>query len=54
MPIVSAGDDGYGVEFSSHRFNHTVVEFLARPIDGIASGLPCTLHLERFTGYIVV
>jgi hypothetical protein len=44
----------YGAEFSSHRFNYTVVELLARPIDGIAAGLPCTLHLERFTGYIVV
>jgi hypothetical protein len=44
----------YGAEFSSHRFNYTVVELLARPIDSIAVGLPCTLHLERFTGYIVV
>jgi len=44
----------YGAEFSSHRFNYMVVELLARPITGIASGLPCTLHLERFTGYIVV
>jgi hypothetical protein len=44
----------YGAEFSSHRFNYTVVELLARPITGIATGLPCTLHLERFTGYIVV
>jgi hypothetical protein len=44
----------YGAEFSSHRFNYTVVELLARPINGIAAGLPCTLHLERFTGYIVV
>jgi hypothetical protein len=44
----------YGAEFSSHRFNYTVVELLARPIDGVAVGQPCTLHLERFTGYIVV
>jgi hypothetical protein len=44
----------YGAEFSSHRFNYTIVELLARPITGIASGLPCILHLERFTGYIVV
>ena len=44
----------YGAEFSSHRFNYTVVELLARPIDGVAAGLPCTVHLERFTGYIVV
>ena len=44
----------YGAEFSSHRFNYTIVELLARPISGIANGLPCTLHLERFTGYIVV
>lgn len=44
----------YGAEFSSHRFNYTVVELLARPIDGVATGLPCTVHLERFTGYIVV
>jgi hypothetical protein len=44
----------YGAEFSSHRFNYTVVELLARPIDGVATGLSCTVHLERFTGYIVV
>jgi hypothetical protein len=44
----------YGAEFSSHRFNYMLVEVLARPIDGIAPGLPCTLHLDRFTGYIVV
>ena len=44
----------YGAEFSSHRFNYTIVELLAPPIGGIAAGLPCTLHLERFTGYIVV
>ncbi len=44
----------YGAEFSSHRFNYTVVELLSRPIPGVATGLPCTLHLERFTGYIVV
>jgi hypothetical protein len=31
-----------------------LVELLARPIVGIARGLPCTLHLERYTGYIVV
>lgn len=44
----------YGAEFSSHRFNYTIVELLAPPIAGLAIGLPCTLHLERFTGYIVV
>jgi hypothetical protein len=44
----------YGAEFSSHRFNYMLVEVLARPIDEIALGLPCTLHLDRFTGYIVV
>lgn len=44
----------YGAEYSAHRFNYTVVELLARPINGIATGLPCTLHIERFTGYIVV
>jgi len=44
----------YGAEFSSHRFNYTIVELLARPIDGVAAGLPCTLHLDRYTGYIVV
>jgi len=27
---------------------------LARPIDGIASGLRCTPHPERYTGYIVI
>ena len=44
----------YGAEFSPHRFNYTVVELLAPPIDGIANGLRCTLHLERYTGYIVI
>jgi hypothetical protein len=44
----------YGAEFSSHRFNYMLVEVLAHPIEGIAPGLPCTLHLDRFTGYIVV
>ena len=31
----------YGAEFSSHRFNYTVVELIARPISGIATGLSC-------------
>lgn len=44
----------YGAEFSPHRFNYMLVEVVARPIEGIAPGLPCTLHLDRFTGYIVV
>jgi hypothetical protein len=44
----------YGAEFSSHRFNYMLVEVLARPIEGIATGLACALHLDRFTGYIVV
>jgi hypothetical protein len=44
----------YGAEYSSHRFNYTIVELLARPIVGITNGVRCTLHLERFTGYIVV
>lgn len=44
----------YGSEFSPHRFNYMLVEVLARPIEGISPGLPCTVHLDRFTGYIVV
>jgi hypothetical protein len=44
----------YGAEFSAHRFNYMLVEVVAHPIDGIAPGLPCALHLGRFTGYIVV
>src|ERR1700749_2684224 len=44
----------YGAEFSAHRFNYMLVELVARPIEGIAPGLPCTLHLDRYTGYIVV
>ena len=44
----------YGAEFSPHRFNYTVVELLALPIDGLAAGQRCTLHLERYTGYIVI
>ena len=44
----------YGAELSAHRFNYTMVEVVAHPIRGIAAGLPCVLHLARFTGYIVV
>jgi hypothetical protein len=44
----------YSAEFSSHRFNYMLVEVLARPIQGVVAGLPCILHLDRFTGYIVV
>jgi hypothetical protein len=44
----------YGAEFSAHRFNYMLAEIIARPIEAIAPGLPCTLHLNRFTGYIVV
>jgi hypothetical protein len=44
----------YSAEYSSHRFNYMLVEILARPIEGVMSGLPCTLHLGRFTGYVVV
>jgi hypothetical protein len=44
----------YGAEFSVHRFDFTLVELLAHPISGVAPGLPCALHLSRFTGYIVV
>jgi hypothetical protein len=44
----------YGAEFSVHRFNYMLAEIIARPIEAIAPGLPCTLHLNRFTGYIVV
>jgi hypothetical protein len=44
----------YGAEFSAHRFNYNVVEVVARPIEGISPGRDCVLHLDRFTGYIVV
>jgi hypothetical protein len=44
----------YGAEFSTHRFNYMAAEVLAPSIDGIAPGLLCRLHLDRFTGYIVV
>jgi hypothetical protein len=44
----------YGAEFSVHRFDFTLVELIAHPISGVAPGLPCALHLGRFTGYIVV
>jgi hypothetical protein len=44
----------YGAEFSAHRFNYNVVEVVARPIEGISPGCGCVLHLDRFTGYIVV
>lgn len=44
----------YGAEYSSHRFNFMRVEILSRPIEAIAPDVPCVLHLDRFTGYIVV
>jgi hypothetical protein len=44
----------YGAEFSVHRFNYNLVEVVARPIQGISPGRECVLHIERFTGYIVV
>jgi hypothetical protein len=44
----------YGAEFSIHRFNYNLVEIVARPIEGIAPGHKCMLHLDRYTGYIVV
>lgn len=44
----------YGAEFSAHRFNYNLVEVIARPIAGISPGCECVLHLDRFTGYIVV
>jgi len=44
----------YGAEFSARRFNYMPAEILTRPIEDITPGLPCTLHLSRFTGYIVV
>ena len=44
----------YTAEFSAHRFNYMLVELLAAPIEGIASGLACTLHIDRFTGYVVI
>jgi hypothetical protein len=44
----------YGAEFSYHRFNYNLVEVVARPIEGISSGRECVLHLERYTGYVVV
>jgi hypothetical protein len=44
----------YGAEFSSHRFNYMMVELLARPIEAIAPEVTCVLHIDRFTGYIVV
>jgi hypothetical protein len=37
----------YVAELSPHRFNYTMVEILARPIDGVARGLACILHIER-------
>jgi hypothetical protein len=44
----------YTAEYSAHRFNYMLVEVLARPIEGIVPGLSCILHLDRFTGYVVV
>jgi hypothetical protein len=44
----------YGAEFSVHRFNYNLVEVVARPIAGISPGCECVLHLDRYTGYIVV
>lgn len=44
----------YVAELSPHRFNYTMVEILARPINGVAPGLTCTLHMERLVGQILV
>lgn len=44
----------YGAEFLYHRFNYNLVEVVARPIEGISPGRECVLHLDRFTGYVVV
>jgi hypothetical protein len=41
-------------EFSCHRFNYHLVEVITRPIEGISPGCECVLHLDRFTGYIVI
>ena len=44
----------YVAEFSPHRFNYTMSEIVARPINGLSPGLPCTVHIERFTPILVV
>jgi hypothetical protein len=44
----------YVAEFSPHRFNYTMAEIVARPINGLSPGLPCTVHIERFTPILVV
>jgi hypothetical protein len=44
----------YGAEFSAHRFNYNLVEVVVRPSRRISPGCECVLHLDRFTGYIVV
>ncbi len=44
----------YSAEFSTHRFNYMLAEVVARPLEAITVGLPCILHVSRFTGYIVV
>ena len=42
----------YVAEFSPHRFNYKMV--IARPISGLSPGLPCIVHIERFTPIFVV
>jgi hypothetical protein len=44
----------YVAELSPHRFNHTMVEVVARPIDGVRHGLACTLHIDRVRQILVI
>jgi hypothetical protein len=37
----------YVAEHSPHRFNYMMVEVIARPIDDVAPGLECVLHIDR-------
>jgi hypothetical protein len=44
----------YTAEFSPHRFKHNVAEVLAKPLNGIAKGARCRIHIERALPMLVI
>ena len=44
----------YTAEHSPHRFNNMIAEVLTERIDGIAKGLNCAIHVQRFRPLLVI
>lgn len=44
----------YTAEKSSHRFNALMIEVLAEPLNGIAPGVRCKVHIDRCIGSIII